>query len=183
MRLSAWRICITSLLAAVHLAAVTCGALQLPVYSQPGMAGELVATYGAYSGAENSYGFFAPGVGPQIRVRFTVVDATGTEIQDRLDTAASREANLRLGGIGYQLGRFEGDTRDALLRSLAASMFGRHRLAQQVVVHVEVFGIEPGQRALDLPTMAEYVEGRRPHWIEVDRLVFTRIADAAKARS
>src|SRR3954471_24558921 len=71
---------LATLAAACHLILVVCGASSLVFSSPPSeddFARQTVRLYGALSGSDNGYGFFAPGVGPQVRATFTLRDASG----------------------------------------------------------------------------------------------------------
>src|SRR5512140_19169 len=79
-----------------------------------------VACYCALTGADNAYGFFAPGVTPIPWARFEVTTPAGVRV-DALETGINREADLRVRNV---LGAFpEGSP--ALRRSLAASWAGK----------------------------------------------------------
>jgi hypothetical protein len=122
-----------------------------------GPLGRLIAEYSLLSGAETGYGFFAAGVGGQIRVRFDVIDGEGQETTASLNRVASHEADLRIGNI---IDRFwEEDEELGLRRSLAASLagtiFARYPQAHKVVVHAESF--EP-------VSMDDFRRGVRPEW-------------------
>ena len=87
--------------AACHLILVVCGASGLVFSSPPsedGPARKAVRLYGALSGSDNGYGFFAPGVGPQVRATFTLEDASGKTWTDTLERDMSAEALHRVGG-------------------------------------------------------------------------------------
>ena len=55
-----------AVLAAAHLTLVVCGAARLRPPHGP--AGSAVRFYGALSGSDNGFGFFAPGVASQVRM-------------------------------------------------------------------------------------------------------------------
>jgi hypothetical protein len=152
--------------AACHLVLVVCGASGLLFTGDPAMGDwprQGVQLYGALSGAENGYGFFAPGVGAQIRATFILTDASGRTWTDTLERGLSHEATLRAAG-SVSLAA-EPDFRDDLFRSWIGTMFGRHPEARRVVVRLEMF---------DPPTMAEYQAGHRAEWEIIDEVTANR---------
>jgi hypothetical protein len=122
-----------------------------------GWFGSLLHLYGSASGASGSYSFFAPGVGSQLRVQLSVVDAAGRTSEEELVTGVSREAELRIGNIvgGLWSDWVERDMQRAVAASLAGTVFGRRPDADTVSVGFESF---------DLPTMEQYTEGQRGEW-------------------
>src|SRR5262245_20729418 len=116
-------------LAAAHLVLVACGASRrgpLPATPWPRKA---LRWYGAMSGSDNGYGFFAPGVASQWRATFTLSDGAGRDWTDTLERQDNSEVTLRVGGI---VGLFpEADLSRDLAASWAGKMFGRHPGAQQ----------------------------------------------------
>src|SRR5262245_19816855 len=81
--------------AGVHLILVALGAAQVDL-RRFGHFGQILDYYGILSGAGHGYGFFAPGVGGQLRAQFDIVDGEGRQTTTSLDVAASREAALKL---------------------------------------------------------------------------------------
>lgn len=141
-----------------HLILVAIGASQLNLWPHESGLGRSLDYYGALSGAGSGYGFFAPGVGSQLRGSFDIVDGQGGVTPNAIEAGASHEGALRIGNL---LGWFWRDTADRKLqRSLAASwagkMFARHPEAEQVVVRLETY---------HLPSMKGYRSGKRPHWV------------------
>lgn len=123
--------------------------------------------YDALSGAGDSYSFFAPTAGPQLRVRFTVCTPEGTCSDATLETGKSREVSLRLGEIAgtVYIVANRTDLRRAFLGALAASRFGAHPEASRVQVSIEEWV---------MPTMAEYRDGSRPRWHRLYDATFVR---------
>jgi hypothetical protein len=157
---------LATLAAACHLGLVVCGASKLVFWGQPSQGSPPRAAlrlYGALSGAENGYAFFAPGIGPQVRVTFTLTDAAGRTWTDTLDRGMTREGALRVGS-GVALAS-EPAYRDDLFRSWAGAMFGRHPDARKVTVRLQEY---------DPPTMAEYRAGVRPRWETIDEATADR---------
>src|SRR5512144_3086720 len=123
---------------AAHLALVIAGAAHLTARVH-GPVGRGLRLYDALSGAGDSYSFFAPAVGPQLRARFVLNTPHGERIEEMLDNGKSREVALRLGNLAgtvYIVGQ-RGDLRRAFLGALAANRFGAHPEADIVEVNIE----------------------------------------------
>ncbi len=154
------------LAAAAHLVLVVCGASGVLFTGNPNrdsLAFRPVRLYGALSGAENGFGFFAPGVGPQLRATFTLSDASGHTWTDTLEQNLTHEAKLRVAGTVPLA--MEPGFREDLYRSWIGTMFGRHPEARRVVLRLEVF---------DPPTMDEYRAGARARWETIDEVTSDR---------
>lgn len=160
--------------AAAHLVLVVCGAASVAPVPRGNPAGETLACYAAASGADNGYGFFAPGVGPQFRTRFILSDGEGRTWSEDLQIGNSQEANLRFTGISSLLVTMEPPLQHRILQSFAATMFGRHADAQSVTVRVEMLGFDRSPNESDFPTMAEYRSGVRPKWLPLMEATFQR---------
>ena len=148
----------------LHLILVCFGAVGFDFYPH-GLLGRCLDYYGRLSGAAAGYGFFAPGIFGQLRVKFDIVDVNGNVNIVSLDSGASGEASLRLGNIIEQFQSREEDTGvkdEALQRALSASlariMFMRHIDAKEVLVRLETF------QSL---SMEEYRSGQRGKWSPV----------------
>ena len=149
-----------------HLALVIAGAAHLTAHVHPPVASGL-RFYDAVSGAGDSYSFFAPAVGPELRARFVLTTPQGTRSEEVLGTGKSREVGFRLGtlaGTVYVLAR-RTDLRRAFLGALAANRFGAHPEASLVQVSID---------AWEMPTMAEYRIGVRPRWRSLEEATFVR---------
>src|SRR6516165_8925378 len=81
-----------------HLALVIAGASHLTSRVQAPVARAL-RFYDALSGAGDSYAFFAPAVGPQLRARFAISTPQGERSDETLETGKSREVGFRLGSL------------------------------------------------------------------------------------
>lgn len=142
--------------AAIHLLLVAFGAAKVS-FDPLGPPGQLLDHYGLLSGAGSGYGFFASGIGSQLRARFDVVDGQGQRSITSLETAASHEADLRISHITDEF--WNDDETGGLQRSLAASfagkIFARYPQAHEVVVRLEQF--TPA-------SMEEFRRGSRPQW-------------------
>ena len=131
-----------------HLALVVAGAAHLTSRLH-GPVGRGLRFYDALSGAGDSYSFFAPAVGPQLRARFTLSTPQGERSEETLETGKSREVGFRLGNLAgtvYIVAK-RTDLRRAFLGALAASRLGAHPEANRVQVNIEEWV---------MPTMAEY---------------------------
>ena len=141
-------------LAALHLILVACGAAHEMILEPNTDTGYSLMVARHYTGSDASYGFFAPGVGPQMKASFLLIDAHGKEWTDTLEGHMTREAQLRIRGGVSRVAEFPG-----LMKkfgpSWAATMFGRHPTAKTVVITIEVY---------ELPTMDEYTRGEQPRW-------------------
>lgn len=154
------------LLAGAHLVLVGLGASSQVGRLGQGPVARSVQWYGAMTGADAGFNFFAPQVGSEMRVRFDLSDDTGRVWADELTADANQEVRLR---IGSMTGLFPAEpeaepVRLDLAASWAATMFGRHPDAHRVVVWVELY---------DVPSMADYRAGERPAWVPVYSATFT----------
>jgi hypothetical protein len=151
---------------ACHLALVIAGGAHL-ISRVPGPAGRALRFYDALSGAGDSYSFFAPAVGPQLRARFTLSTADGERAEETLETGKSREVGFRLGNLAgtvYVVAQ-RTDLRRAFLAALAASRLGAHPEARRVQVTIEEWV---------MPTMADYRVGASPQWRSLHEATFAR---------
>jgi hypothetical protein len=150
-----------------HLALVACGAAGLRLLPASNIAGQTLRCYGALSGADMGFGFFAPAVGSQMRAVFVLTDGTGHTWEDDLEAGHNHEVKLRIGALINQFP--VADQEEFLRRDLAASwagtLFARHPTAQQITVRVEAY---------DVPSRAEYRAGARPAWVHVSSYTCTR---------
>jgi hypothetical protein len=154
----------------LHLAAVVAGAAQLSSLVQ-GPVGRGLRFYDALSGAGDSYSFFAPSVGPQLRARFTLSTPQGERFEETLETGKGREVGFRLGNIAgtIQIVSKRVDLRRAFLGALAANRLGAHPEANQVRVTIEEWV---------MPTLAEYRLGARPRWRSLHEATFSRTSSS-----
>jgi hypothetical protein len=165
--------------ACCHIALVALGTAGISLLPGPNIPGETLRLYSHVSGADNNYGFFAPGVGPEQRVTFTMTDKNGRQWQDDLSIGKTHEANLRLGSVSNLLVEVEDDTAELMIQSMAAKMFDLHPQAVSVKVHVDTFAItknvaDESRPAEDFPSMKEYRLGRKPRWIPLYSMTYTR---------
>lgn len=159
------------MLAAGHLSLVAVGGAGWMRELGGRHAGRAVRWYGAMSGADAGYSYFAPHVGSELRIRFVLSDAHGRQWEDRLTADHNQEVRLR---VGSMTGLFPADPeaevfRHDLAASWAATMFGRHPTAERVIVEVDVH---------DVPSMADYRAGYRPEWVTVYAATFSVAPDS-----
>ena len=149
-----------------HIALVVAGAAHL-TSSVHGPVGRGLRLYNALSGAGDSYSFFAPTVGPQLRVRFILSSPQGERSEETLETGKSREVGFRLGNLAgtIYIAAKRTDLRRAFLGALAASSFGAHPEASHVQVNIEEWV---------MPTMADYRAVVRPRWRVLNDATFVR---------
>lgn len=146
------------LCAFLHLSLVTLSAFYIDIAAHL-PATSLIDFYGKASGADSNYGFFAPAIGGKVRAVFNVIESNGKKLTNlALVPPSEREAEIRAGGIFDEL--ITKDSKDKSLRktlakSLAATMFYRHKNATLVSLHIEEYWPK---------TMAEYREGERAQW-------------------
>ena len=153
-----------------HLAIVVAGAAQLTSRVH-GPFGRGLRLYDALSGAGDSYSFFAPAVGPQLRARFVLSTTRGERSEETLEAGKSHEVGLRLGNLAgtiYIVAQ-RTDLRRAFLGALAANRLGTHPEANAVQVSIEEWV---------MPTMAEYRLGARPRWHALHEATFTRASES-----
>ena len=154
------------LFAGLHLFVVVCGALRVAWLESPaGVVGELAKTYAALSGADSSYGFFAPAVPPRRRVRLQLLTNDGK----RRDVALVRddappESRSSLKALLSFFVRTPA-ARHGLAESWASRMLDRQRNVVEVTVAVE---------EMETPSMARYREGARPFWRRLYAETFSR---------
>jgi hypothetical protein len=149
-----------------HLLLVVAGASHLTSRVH-GPAGRGLRVYDALTGAGDSYSFFAPTVGPQLRARFFLSTRQGERSEETLEAGKSREVGFRLGNLAgtiYILAK-RTDVRRAFLGALAANRFGEHPEANLVQVNIEEWV---------MPTMAAYRLGARPRWRSLYDATFVR---------
>lgn len=169
--------------AAGQLTLVALGMARIGLLPDSTTAGKLLRIYCGITGADNTYGFFAPGVRHQERAVFRMTDETGRQWNDDLQYGQSHEANLRLGSTTNVLREVDDETAFYFMGSMADTMFKRHPSAKTVEVQIQAYAIRlPGAGngvvpAFDFPTMAEYRQGKQPEWIDLYSLTFRTDAD------
>lgn len=149
-----------------HLALVVAGAVHLTPRVH-GPVGRGLRFYDVLSGAGDSYSFFAPAVGPQLRARFTLSTPRGERSDETLEAGKSREVGFRVGNLAgtiYIVAK-RSDLRRAFLGALAANRLGAHPEANRVQVDIEDWVV---------PTMAEYRLGTLPQWRSLHDATFVR---------
>lgn len=151
-----------------HVALVVAGAAHFTSKAD-GSLGQALRFYTALTGSGDSYSFFAPSVGPQVRARFVLSSSQGEPHEETLETGKSREVGFRLGNIAgtIYLAAKRTDLQRVFLAALAANRFDVHPEASQVQVNIEEW---------EMPTMADYRAGSRSRWRVMKEATFTRNA-------
>jgi len=144
---------------AVHLTLCVFSAAPDFLHIAHSRAWRFIAPYGAYTGATNKYGFFAPNVPGARRVRVRVL--CGEEWIPVEAPLQSAESKLRLTTITSLL-MFK-ETEEPVAASWAAYAFGNFPCAKAALVEVDYYGI---------PTLADYRQGDRPSWNLLHVLAF-----------
>jgi hypothetical protein len=164
--------------ALAHLLLVMCGAFRWVPYPEGVLFRSSLRFYMAMSGADGYYGFFAPTVDPEVRIRFRLVNRDGGDEFVTLKDGATSEANLRLGAVGRLLPPATIETREDLIRSLAAAKLDRHPKAEEITVLVETFGVIGPDGRFDMPSMSDYRSGVRSEWLPVHAVTLARPGEA-----
>jgi len=165
-------------LAVGHLSLVVLGMAKMELLPISSLPGQWLRIYTGVSGADKSYGFFAPGVRHQERATFTLTDAQGRQWTDDLEFGGSSEANLRLGSTANVLRAVDDETAFHFMRSMADMMLRRHPTAKTATVQIQAYGIQiprpdgQGPPLVDFPTMDEFRDGKKPAWIDLYSLTF-----------
>ena len=114
--------------------------------------GRTLSVAGNYTGSNNIFSFFAPGLSDQPYVVYTLKDNQGKE--KLVDfTGRSAEFTSRINNIyGYLT---IPESRTILTASLAQALLNQYPLSKQIRVTMVI---------QDIPTMEEYRLGRRSRW-------------------
>lgn len=155
-------------LAVCHIVLVALCAGQVKVDEVPGL-----SSYAAYSGANTTYGFFAPGVGSQLSLSFRIENKDGQVKADTLQAGMTKESALRISNIIQALG--EEVTKPEMRRSMAASW-----AAKVLARHPGSVSIKVIVQSYDLPSREDFAKGKRPAWVPFYEAKF---ASKAKERS
>jgi hypothetical protein len=148
-----WRFKLLALAALAHLILVASSAAHLRLATPRTAAARTIAAYGALSGSDNTFGFFAPHVAPEFHLQFTITSADGRVWEEPANRGVTREASLRFDSM-TSLFAFD-DLQPRIAASWAAALFGRYPDATRVEMLVE---------AEDMPTMESFRDGNRPEW-------------------
>ncbi|MCA9507439.1 MAG: hypothetical protein KC505_03335 [Myxococcales bacterium] len=125
--------------------------------------------YQKASGADSSYGFFAPAPGLKTRGVFDIVKTSGEKIEDiHFIPTTEREAQIRMGGIfeEFTSEEFEfPEFRKPLASGLAAVIFSRYNDASEAKLRIQ------GYQSV---SMEEYRQGLRSQWADYYTAQFSR---------
>lgn len=149
--------------AVVHLGLVICGAARFAPVPHNTRVGDAIACYQAYTGSDNGYGFFAPGVASAKRVVLHGYHAQENEWVTRIENGVGREVQLRLSTTAGLFSQEE--HHEEMAASWAAWMFGEDPDASPVIVEIQAYAI---------PTMSEFRAGERPDWQPMEVFPFAR---------
>lgn len=143
-------------LATIHLAVVALHAAHLREWNiKPAWIPNIIAAYGDYTGAGNIFSFFAPQIGEETTVLYTVVDPTGHQEVCQLQ-AANAEGDRRIQTI-YNFFNIP-EARDLLAQSCASYMLRQHPQGKWIRVTVV---------SHEIPTMSAFNNGTRPKWVPI----------------
>lgn len=145
-------ICWTGI-AVVHLLIAALHAAHLeewPLHKRQFVKG--IAAYGDYTGAGNIFSFFAPRVGNEIAVIYTLAGQDGSQHVTRLEST-NTECNRRIQTI-YNFFSIE-EASPLLAQSCASYMLRQHPESRLVRVTAVTQTV---------PVMGEYRNGARPQW-------------------
>jgi hypothetical protein len=149
--------------AAGHLFLVACGAAGFGLLPEGTGAEKALRCYGAMTGADNTYGFFAPDVAEEARGFLTITDPDGRSWTEPVVEGDNEEVRLRLSSMyGVAAG---GEQRRGLAASWAARAFGRHPEARVITVRIDLY---------EVPTMEDYRDGDRPEFVTIYERSFVR---------
>lgn len=152
-------------LAGGHIVMVALGSVGIDFRAATIPPTQLLRWYGAITGANNRYGFFAPEVQTPTRVAFTMTNSQGERWNDTLEFGATSESNLRLATVTFSMPLLDEHDQDLMMRSLAAQMFQLHPEAETVELRFEAYGVDRDDGLDDFPSMAAYRAGDRAEWV------------------
>ena len=174
-------------LALCHLLLVVLGASNVDL-SRLGFLGRILQYYGELSGAGSGYGFFAPGISGQLRVRFDLYDSQGRQSAFTLASAipssavsnsassaissverpTSHEARLRIGNI---VDRFPIEDSDQDIYDNSDEMEAKLKRSLAASLAVSMFNHHPDVKELVVyleefspVSMEEYRSGLISQW-------------------
>jgi hypothetical protein len=160
---------LAAVVAGIHLMLVIGGAANISLPRWTGVAGRCIRWYGAVSGADSGYGFFAPGVASETRATITLTDGKGRTWTEAFEAGGNQEVQLRLGSMVSTAA--SPGVRRKLAASWAGKFFAIHPEVESVLVRVEYY---------DLPQMDEYRDGERPEWVTEYEVEFFRNESPAR---
>jgi len=123
----------------------------------------IISPYQAWTGSGNTYGFFAPGVALESRIRYIVEESGGSVFVGVLAADSGFEVGLRLSTIAGQI--LSSDNGDLIAASVGSWVLAQN--ADNSVVHILVEVYETADSTGDCA-------GRRPYWRLADVYTFAR---------
>jgi hypothetical protein len=141
----------------VHLILSVVGAGQIRLPKMPNWLGRGLEVYASLTGAANTYSFFAPGVGTELRPTFEIVKKDGRHTSVGFAESSDREVRLRLIKIitTFWDEISEPTMRRALAASLSGKVLAQYPGAQSIALRLDEY---------ELPDMKTYAKGERPRW-------------------
>jgi hypothetical protein len=150
--------------AALHLLLSLCSVLHLNQGVLPDRLGKLLYTWGEFTGSSNIYSFFAPFVGEQVSVLYTLVDSSGVQKTWMLE-GANHEADTRISTI-YNFVRMK-DGEDLFCKSFGNTALRLNPQAQLVGVSI----IEQS-----MPSLLNFHDSTQvPRWQHILKRDYARI--------
>lgn len=122
----------------------------------------VLGAYGDLTGARTHFDYFAPDVAPQAR-GYVLLTASDGSVSRRDIRAANDEVNTRLAIMMSYLG--DRRVREFLMHSWCLHFLSAEPQLAAAEARVEI---------IEIPTMAEAREGKRPRWLPLDRYRLTR---------
>ena len=144
-----------------HLYIIVCGAREVPPGSNNWL-GRLLEAYGAWTGAEINYSFYAPAISEDLVTRVTCLHKSG-EVSTYDVGGTTAEVDVRMNTMADLM--FDSHTLDLEARALSAYVLGQMPDCRSATVYMYQNRI---------PTMAAYRKGGRPSLEEVYRAEFMR---------
>jgi hypothetical protein len=130
---------------------VTCGAFNIPLSFNSGLVTKVLLSYTNWTGANNGYGFFSPGIPSQIIAKITSFNRSGEKSVEQLGTG-KEEIDLRISTMLFLLDKV--DVPNLTSRALAAYTFGHDPEVKQVNVTFSRYIV---------PSMKDYRQGKQPY--------------------
>lgn len=150
----------------LHVILVFVGATQIAV-SYSGPLPSVFSFYGALSGADAGFNYFAPEIVSELRTRFFVQKPGQPWTETKWNETAAREAQLRIFNVFSLITQVMEDknTRQLVSASLAGKILGQHEEASQARIVIE---------SVALPSMEDYRNGKRAKWFPFYQATYRR---------
>lgn len=139
-------------LAMLHLLIAACFAAHMGDWGGNSRIMKSLRIYSSYTGAGNVYSFFAPAIGPETQVMYTLVYPDGSQTVTRLEND-NHERNMRIETM-YNFFGIDG-AKNPMAHSCSSYM---------LTLHPDVIAIRFMALVRGMPDMKSYREGIRPRW-------------------